>query len=119
MNNQQQQQQQPLQKVTKSHYIVTYLGQLPFMLFTQMARTWAIKEDSLNTSIIHWYSTPRFERVISCDTSPISISAILGPTLQLSSSRKLAALRHNRNRHRRAQPSEWLYTRTTQRTTRS
>ena len=25
---------QPLQKVTKSHYIVTHLGQLPFMLFT-------------------------------------------------------------------------------------
>ena len=48
---------QPLQKVTKSLYIVTHLGQLPFMLFTQMARTWAIKEDSVNTSIIHWYST--------------------------------------------------------------
>ena len=49
--------QQPLQKVTKSLYIVTHLGKLPFMLFTQMARTWAIKEDSVNTSIIHWYST--------------------------------------------------------------
>ena len=49
--------QQPLQKVTKSLYIVTHLGQLPFMLITQMARTWALKEDSLNTSIIHWYST--------------------------------------------------------------
>ena len=46
-------------KVTKSLYIVTHLGQLPFMLFTQMARTWAIKEDSVNTSIIHWYSTWR------------------------------------------------------------
>ena len=44
---------QPLQKVTKSLYIVTHLGQLPFMLFTQMARTWAIKEDSVNTTIIH------------------------------------------------------------------
>ena len=33
---------QPLQKVTKSLYIVTDLGQLPFMLFTQMARTWAV-----------------------------------------------------------------------------
>ena len=33
---------QPLQKVTKSLYIVTHLGQLPFMLFTQMARTWAL-----------------------------------------------------------------------------
>ena len=52
MNNQ----QQPLLKVTRSLYIVTHLGQLPFMLFTQMARTWAIKEDSVNTSIIHWYS---------------------------------------------------------------
>ena len=50
-------QQQPLQKVTKSLYIVTHLGQLPFMLITQMARTWALKEDSVNTSIIHWYST--------------------------------------------------------------
>ena len=49
--------QQPLLKVTKSHYIVTHLEQLPFRLFTQMARTWAIKEDSVNTSIIHWYST--------------------------------------------------------------
>ena len=48
---------QPLPKVTKYLYIVTHLGQLPFMLFTQMARTWAIKEDSVNTSIIHWYST--------------------------------------------------------------
>ena len=48
---------QPLQKVTKSLYIVTHLGQLPFRLFTQMARTWALKEDSVNTSIIHWYST--------------------------------------------------------------
>ena len=50
---------QPLEKVIKSHYIVTDLGQLPFMLFTQMARTWAIQEDSVNTSIIHWYSTLR------------------------------------------------------------
>ena len=34
------------------------------MLFTQMARTWAIKEDSVNTSIIHWYSTvPRNGRI--------------------------------------------------------
>ena len=50
-------QQQPLQKVTKSLYIVTHLGQLPFMLIIEMARTWAIKEDSVNTTIIHWYST--------------------------------------------------------------
>ena len=48
---------QPLQKVTKSLYIVIHLGQLPFMLITEMAWTWAIKEDSVNTSIIHWYST--------------------------------------------------------------
>ena len=55
---------QPLQKVTKSLYIVTHLGQLPFMLITEMARTWAIKEDSVNTSIIHWYSTlPRNGRI--------------------------------------------------------
>ena len=33
---------QPLQKVTKSLYTVTNLGQLPFMLFTQMARTWVV-----------------------------------------------------------------------------
>ena len=48
---------QPLQKATKSLYIVTHLGQQPFTLITQMARTWALKEDSVNTSIIHWYST--------------------------------------------------------------
>ena len=47
---------QPLLKVTKSLYIVTNLGQLPFMLFTQMARTWAVQGDSVNTSIIHLYS---------------------------------------------------------------
>ena len=29
--------QQPLEKVTKSLYIVTHLGQLPFMLITEMA----------------------------------------------------------------------------------
>ena len=59
-----QNEQQPLQKVTKSLYIVTHLGQLPFSLFTQMARTWALKEDSVNTTIIHWYSTlPRNGRI--------------------------------------------------------
>ena len=31
------------------------------MLSTQMARTWALKEDSVNTSIIHLYSTPGSE----------------------------------------------------------
>ena len=61
---QNEQQQQPFQKDTKSLYIVTHLGQLPFMLFTQMARCWALKEDSVNTSIIHWYSTlPRNGRI--------------------------------------------------------
>ena len=40
-------QQQPSQKVTKSLDIVTHLGQLPFILFTQMARTWATNEDSV------------------------------------------------------------------------
>ena len=59
-----QNEQQPLQKFTKSLYIVTHLGQLPFMLITQMARTWALKEDSVNTTIIHWYSTlPRNGRI--------------------------------------------------------
>ena len=53
-------------KVTKSLYIVTNLGQLPFMLITEMARTWAIKEDIVNTSIIHLYSTlPRKGRIRS------------------------------------------------------
>ena len=43
---------------------MTHLGQLPFVLFAQMARTWAIQEDSVNTSIIHWYSTlPRNGRI--------------------------------------------------------
>ena len=43
---------------------MTHLGQLPFMLITQMARTWALKVDSVNTSIIHWYSTlPRNGRI--------------------------------------------------------
>ena len=58
-------------------------------------------------------------RVVSRDTSPISVSAIFGPTLRLSSSQKLATLWYYRNRHHRGQPSGWLYTRTTQRPTRS
>ena len=61
--------QQPFQKVTKSLYIVTHLGQLPFILFTQMARTWALKEDSVNTTIIHWYSTPRTKRRLGNNTN--------------------------------------------------
>ena len=56
--------QQPLLKVTKSLYIVTNIGQLPFMLFTQMAQTWAVQRDSVNTTIIHSYSTRR-----TCDGS--------------------------------------------------
>ena len=46
MNNQ----QQPT--FTKCYKLILYSDSL-----TQMARTWAIKEDSVNTSIIHWYST--------------------------------------------------------------
>ena len=71
-----------------------------------------IRSSAHNWGIEHM--APGFGRFISCDTSPISISAILGPTLRLNSSQKLATLRHNRNRHRRAQPFGWLYTSTTQ-----
>ena len=43
-NNQEYNNQQPtLLKVTKSFYIVTVLGQLPFTLFTQIAQTWLSK----------------------------------------------------------------------------
>ena len=48
---------QPHKEVTRSLYIVTNLGQLPFELITQMAQTLAIQRDSVNTSIIHLYST--------------------------------------------------------------
>ena len=55
---------QPYKKVTRSLHIVTDLGQLPFMLITQMAQTWSIQKDSVNTSIIHLYSTlPRNGRI--------------------------------------------------------
>ena len=55
---------QPSLKVTKSLYIVTILGQLPFMLFTEIAQTWAVQRDSVNTAIIHSYSTlPRNGRI--------------------------------------------------------
>ena len=30
---------------------------MPFMLFTEMARTWVVQGDSVNMSIIHLYST--------------------------------------------------------------
>ena len=48
---------QPLLKVTKSLYIVTILGQLPFMLFIEITRTWVVQRDNVNTAIIHSYST--------------------------------------------------------------
>ena len=55
---------QPLLKVTKSLYIMTNLGQLAFMLFTQITRTWVVQGDNVNTSIIHLYSTlPRNGRI--------------------------------------------------------
>ena len=48
--------QPPLLKVTKSLYIVTNLGQLLFTLFTEIAHTWDVQRDSVNTAIIHSYS---------------------------------------------------------------
>ena len=36
---------------------MTDLGQLPFTLFTEIAQTWVVQKDSVNTSIIHSYST--------------------------------------------------------------
>ena len=55
---------QPQLKVTKSLYIVIVLGQLPFTLFIEMAQTWAVQRDSVNTAIIHSYSTlPRNGRI--------------------------------------------------------
>ena len=50
--------------------------------------------------------------IVSCS---ISVSAIFRSALRLSSSRKLATMCYNRNRHCRAQPSGWLYDSTTQR----
>ena len=56
--------QQPFLKVTKSLYIVIVLGQLSFMLFTEIAETWVVQRDSVNTAIIHSYSTlPRNGRI--------------------------------------------------------
>ena len=43
---------QPLQKVTKSLYIV-----ISFILFTEIAQTWVVQRDSVNMAIIHSYST--------------------------------------------------------------
>ena len=43
---------------------MTILGQLPFMLFTEIAQTWVVQMDSVNTAIIHSYSTlPRNGRI--------------------------------------------------------
>ena len=33
------------------------LRQLPFMLFTEIVQTWVVQRDSVNTAIIHSYST--------------------------------------------------------------
>ena len=49
--------QPPSLKVTRSLYIVTILGQLPFMLFIEIAQTWVVQRDSVNMAIIHSYST--------------------------------------------------------------
>ena len=55
---------QPFLKVTKSLYMVTHLGQLPFMLFIAIAQIWVVERDSVNTAIIHSYSTlPRNGRI--------------------------------------------------------
>mgnify|MGYP006889265512 CR=1 FL=1 len=62
----QQQQQQPLLEVTKSLYIVTHLGQLPFMLFIEIARTWVVQRDSVNTAVIHSYSTRKAQICEAC-----------------------------------------------------
>ena len=59
--------------VTKSLYIVTILGQLPFMLFTEIAQTWVAQRDSVNTAIIHSYSID-----ISCENQ---LSGLGGSTL--------------------------------------
>ena len=100
----------------------------------QLRRLFGRNSDEWSKHTIHWepsrirspahdwgidHMATGFGRVLSCDTSSISISAILDPALRLSSSRKLATLHHNRHRYRRAQPSGGLYTRTTQRLTRS
>ena len=43
---------------------MTHLGQLPFMLFTEIAKTWVVQRDSVNTAIINSYSTlPRNGRI--------------------------------------------------------
>ena len=55
---------QPSLKDTKSLYILTNLGQLPFMLFTEIAQTWVVQRDSVNMAIILLYSTlPRNGRI--------------------------------------------------------
>ena len=43
---------------------MTHLGKLPFMLFIEKARTGTVQRDSVNTFIIHSYSTlPRHGRI--------------------------------------------------------
>ena len=36
---------------------MTILGQLPFTLFTEIAQTWVVQRDGMNTDIIYLYST--------------------------------------------------------------
>ena len=53
-----------LTKVTKSHYLVIVLGQLPFTLFIEIAQTWVVQRESVNTAIIQSYLTlPRNGRI--------------------------------------------------------
>ena len=43
---------------------MTILGQLPFMLFTEIAQTWVVQRDSVNTVIMHSYLTlPRYTEI--------------------------------------------------------
>ena len=40
---------------------MTDIVQLPFTLFTEIAQTWTVQRDNVNTAIIHSYSTLRGE----------------------------------------------------------
>ena len=101
-----QNEQQPLQKVTKSLYIVTHLGQLPFILFTQMARTWALKEDSVNTTIIHWYSTVRPHQFLETPRNAIKASCIWYVEIQWPKRQKLYLACQLGKQHRFPLPNE-------------
>ena len=57
INNYNNKYNEPQLKVTKSHYIVTILGQLPFTLFIEIAQTWAVQRKSENTANISSYLT--------------------------------------------------------------